>query len=116
MTPANLNLESTAVYLLGFIGFAAVGLLPYRSLLLLIDITRSPVPYVRKRFVFVVAIVIFTIALWVHFDIGIRIFHCLTKTYCGPSIASGWVYLAILGIIYIFIEAVSFLLRKVIKN
>ena len=32
---------------------------------------------------------------------ALRIFKCLTRSYCGPGVASGWIYLAILGLAYV---------------
>lgn len=33
--------------------------------------------------------------------IALRIFKCFTSSYCGPGVASGWIYLAILGLAYL---------------
>ena len=33
--------------------------------------------------------------------IALRVFRCLTSSYCGPGVASGWIYLAILGLAYL---------------
>lgn len=33
--------------------------------------------------------------------IALRVFRCLTSSYCGPGVASGWIYLAILGFAYL---------------
>jgi hypothetical protein len=110
--------ESAAVYLLGFVGLAAAGLLPYRSWLLMIDVfkTRGPAPQVRKRSVFVVAALTFAIALWSEIQVVGRVFTCLTEAYCGPGVASGWGYLAMLGAVYFAFEAVNYLLRKVARE
>jgi len=109
-----MNLESGIVYLLGFVGLAAVGLLPYRSGLLMIKVFRTEVPKVRKDSAFVVAAVASAIALWSDFQVVRRVFACLTEAYCGPGIASGWGYFAMLGAVYFAFEAVSYLLHKVV--
>jgi hypothetical protein len=49
--------------------------------------------------------------LYFGIDIGTRIFKCLTGGYCGPGIASGWLYLAMLGGVYLGFEVGSYLLR-----
>ncbi len=105
-------MESAAVYLFGLVGFAAVGLLPYRSWLLMFDVAKSQVPQVRKRSVFVIAALVCAVALWGDLQIGSRVFGCLTAAYCGPGAASGWGYLAMLGVVYVVFEAASYLLRK----
>ncbi len=111
-----MTLESAAIYLLGFVGFAAAGLLPYRSWLLVFNVVKSEVPQVRKRFVFIVATLVCAVALWSDFQIGRRVFRCLTEAYCGPGVASGWGYLAMLGVVYVVFEAVGYLLRKVARG
>jgi hypothetical protein len=40
----------------------------------------------------------------------------LTEAYCGPGVASGWGYLAMLGAVFFAFEAVSYLLRKVAQG
>jgi hypothetical protein len=52
-------------------------------------------------------------ALWGDVQITMRIFRCLTETYCGPGVASGWIYLAMLGVVYLAFEAVIVVLLKV---
>ncbi len=41
-----------------------------------------------------------------------RMFHCLTETYCGPGIASGWLFMALWGAVYLAFEAIIFLLQR----
>ncbi len=36
-----------------------------------------------------------------------RVFRCLTETYCGPGIASGWLYRAFVGIVYLGFELIT---------
>jgi glycerol-3-phosphate acyltransferase PlsY len=112
----NIPFESVAVYLLGFVGLAAAGLLPYRSWLLMIDVFKTEVPQVRKRSLFVLAALTSAIALWCEIQVVGRVFACLTEPYCGPGVASGWGYLAMLGAVYIGFEAMNYLLRKVARR
>jgi hypothetical protein len=44
--------------------------------------------------------------------VGMRIYKCLTGSYCGPGIANGWLYLALLGVSYLGFEICSYLLRR----
>lgn len=111
-----MTLESAAVYLLGFIGFAAAGLLPYRSWVLLFSAVKSEVPQLRKRFVLIVSALVCAAALWGELQLGNRVFRCLTEAYCGPGVASGWGYLAMLGVVYVAFEVASYLLRKLLQN
>lgn len=108
--------EGAAAYLLGFVGFAAAGLVPYRSWLLMTELVKSGVPQGRKRLVLVVAAVISAAALWCDIQIGARVFACLTETYCGPGVASGWGYLAMLGVVYLAFEVMSYLLRRAARG
>ncbi|MBB2486992.1 hypothetical protein H5407_17320 [Mitsuaria sp. WAJ17] len=112
----NIPIESFAVYLLGFIGLAATGLVPYRSWLLIIELIKSEGRRRRRRSVLVVAAVISAGALWSDIQIGARVFTCLTEAYCGPGVASGWGYLAMLGVVYLAFEALSYLLRKAARG
>ena len=58
------------------------------------------------------ALLVAAAALWSDVQITARIFKCLTETYCGPGVASGWTYLAMLGVVYLAFEAVMFVLRR----
>lgn len=112
----NLPLESAAVYLLGFVGLAAAGLVPYRSWLLMIAVFNSNALQSRRRSLLFVAALVSAAALWGDVQICARVFACLTEAYCGPSIASGWGYLAMLGVVYVAFEAMSYLLRKMSRS
>lgn len=107
----NTPLLSGLIYLLGFIGLASIGLLPLRSWQVLRNVFRSDVTPRKALAAFVVLVA--AAALWSDVQITVRIFKCLTETYCGPSIASGWTYLAMLGVVYSAFEAVMFVLRRV---
>jgi hypothetical protein len=109
----SIPIESQAIYLVGFVGFLAVGLLPYRSWLLLALVCKSEIPRARKRSLMVIVVLTSVAAVWSDVQISRRVFTCLTGAYCGPSIASGWVYLAILGVVYLVFEAISYLVRLV---
>jgi hypothetical protein len=101
------------VYLLGFIGLASIGLLPLRSWKVLKIVFGSGASHTPRKALAAFAVLVVVAALWSEVQIMVRIFRCLTQTYCGPSVASGWTYLAMLGVVYLVFEAVMFVLRKV---
>lgn len=99
---------SALIYVLGFVGLVAIGLLPLRVWQVLRS-TRG------EKWAFVFVVLIAAVALWNEVRITARIFRCLTETYCGPSIASGWTYLAALGVVYLSFEVAVFVLRKIVR-
>ncbi len=109
----SLQFQSAAIYLLGFAGLAAIGLLPFRSWQLLKDVLAKDARQAQRKAVAVIAILLVLTCLWSDVQIVMRIYRCLNETYCGPSVASGWMYLAMLGVVYFVFEVVSFLMRKV---
>lgn len=109
----NTPLLSGLIYLLGFIGLASIGLLPLRSWQVLRNVFRSGVSHTSRKALAAFVVLVAAAALWSDVQITARIFKCLTETYCGPSVASGWTYLAMLGVVYLAFEAVMFVLRRV---
>jgi hypothetical protein len=105
-------LVSALIYLLGFIGLASIGLIPLRSWQVLRDMFRSGPHQVQRTVLGVLAVLITTGALLSDAKTTARIFKCLTETYCGPGVASGWTYLAMLGVVYLVFEAVIFVIQK----
>jgi len=99
------------IYLLGFVGLAAVGLIPCRVWQVLRDTLKGG-RQIRNIVLAFLAIFFAVVALWSDVYIAGRVFKCLARTYCGPSIASGWVYLAMLGVVYIIFEIICFAIRK----
>lgn len=100
---------SALIYMLGFVGLVAIGLLPLRVLQVL-GSTRG------TKWAFAFAVLIAAVALWNEVRTTARIFRCLTETYCGPSVASGWTYLAVLGVVYLSFEVASWVLRKIVRS
>lgn len=103
---------SGLIYLLGFVGLASIGLLPLRSFQIAMSMLRGDAQEIIKKMVITIFFIIFIGAIVVDAQITFRIFKCLTEKYCGPSISSGWSYLAILGGVYIIFESISFVLQK----
>lgn len=101
------------IYVFGFIGLASVGLIPLRSWHLLKHVFRDRPLQMRRKMLAALAMLMVVGVLWSDAHITARIFRCLTETYCGPGIASGWIYLAMLGAVYLAFEAIGFVVRKV---
>jgi hypothetical protein len=101
------------IYLLGFIGLISVGLLPLRFWQVLRSVFRDRSLRRQRKVLAVFAVLVATSALWSDVRITVRIFKCLTGSYCGPNVASGWTYLAMLGVIYLAFETIIFVIRKV---
>jgi hypothetical protein len=107
------QLLSGLIYLLGFTGLASIGLLPLRSWQVLKSVLGGDMSSKRRKALAIFVVLIVAAALWSDVQITTRIFTCLTETYCGPGIASGWTYLALLGVVYLAFEAVMLVLRKI---
>lgn len=109
----NASLSSALIYVLGFIGLIAVGVIPVRSwfVLRLSFKGRHGVSKFGKLLSALLVLMIVA-TLWADLQIISRIFKCLTETYCGPGIASGWTYLAILGFWYLIFETVIFVIHR----
>ena len=94
----------TLVYILGFVGLAAITLIPLRAWhFLRAHFGRDASGSARLSRVFVA--LLFGAALVADVGIIVRMFHCLTGAYCGPTVAHGWVFLAMLGVVYLVLEA-----------
>ncbi|MFP1677893.1 hypothetical protein ACLD02_04295 [Alloalcanivorax sp. C16-2] len=106
------DIFSGLIYLLGFIGLFAIGLFPVRFWRTLRNISfRFPSEPYKKIAPYMVVLAI-SATLWVEIRMISRMFHCLTETYCGPGIASGWFYMALWGAVYLAFEAIIFLLQR----
>ncbi|EAA3799128.1 hypothetical protein DOQ73_22960 [Salmonella enterica subsp. enterica] len=101
------------IYLLGFIGLAAIGLLLLRTWQVVSSTIVHKSLSFHGKFLTGFALLVVLAALWSEVKVVVRIFRCLTETYCGPSVASGWIYLAALGAVYLFVEIAIFVLNKV---
>ena len=98
---------------IGFLGLAAITLIPIRSFFLFRK-TVSRQQRLRSWWVKILSalnVIAMLSALAMDVQIVVKIFRCLTQTYCGPNIASGWIYLAILGAAYLVLELL-FLISK----
>jgi hypothetical protein len=112
----NTNSLTALVYVLGFLGLASVGLIPFRSWCLLRELYSAKLRKNLNVFLFIAGLIVATGAFLADLQITLRIFKCLTQRYCGPSIASGWGYLAMLGVVYVGFESLSFALRKLVRR
>lgn len=105
-------LQGALFFLLGLIGLGAIGLLPYRSWQLLrLFLGREPQRASRKA-LSTLALLIVVAALAADLQITRRIYRCLNETYCGPNVASGWIYLSMLGVVFLVFELVGHLMQR----
>lgn len=100
------------IYLLGFVGLASIGLIPLRSWQALgLALGRGSL---RPNTVFVILISLLAAeAVLSDIKITARILTCLTESYCGPSVASGWTYLTMLGVVYVAFEVLIFVVKGI---
>lgn len=104
------------MYVLGFIGMASIGLIPMRSWSFIHWLRRLNVVAKYKIPLYFAFSIFIATMLWADVATAIRVFRCLSELYCGPGVASGWVYLAMLGTIYIIYESVIFFFPRFLKN
>ncbi|QIL19754.1 hypothetical protein [Thermomonas sp. HDW16] len=105
----NSSLSSALIYLLGFVGLASIGLIPLRVW----QVLRRALAFKKSRLLIVFLALIAAMALLGDAQITTRIFKCLTESYCGPGVASGWIYLAMLGVVYLVFEVSVLLIWKI---
>lgn len=102
----NEQIFSWTIQALGFMGLMAIGMIPMRGWRVLRRAYRECASGEgRARWLIGALTTGSTVAvLWLDITIIVRIFKCLTETYCGPGVASGWGYLAMLGLGYLAYE------------
>lgn len=107
MTDWSYLLFAGSIYALGFLGLFAITLLPLRAFLAL---RRSSylwhVSAIGKA---AMLIVVFAAIVAVSLSIPLiaKVFRCLTETHCGANRASGWFFLAFIGVFYLGFELLS---------
>lgn len=97
---------------LGFVGVASVGLLPVRSWSLLKHLFAGPPVSLRVGTMATLGVLLVAAGLSADMMITFRVFRCLTTSYCGPNLASGWIYLSMLGAVYLAFEFIALVLRR----
>jgi hypothetical protein len=116
MTDWSHLLVSGSIYALGFLGLFGITLLPLRAFLAL---RRNSylwhVSTLGKAILLVVAIAAVA-AISLSVPSVARVFRCLTETYCGANRASGWFFLAFIGVFYLAFEVVSSTLLAVARR
>ena len=115
------NLMSVVIYVLGFVGLAAISLIPLRAWYLFRPNSVRP-PWRSSAAAKVLCVIlglIAGIALGIEVRLVAGLFHCLTEGYCGPNRAGGWLTLAYLGVVYLALEALllvwSVVARRVVR-
>lgn len=112
----NASSISVLICLLGFVGLVSVGLIPLRSWQALRRAFGNSSTRISQKFLTAFVALAAVSALWVDVRIASRIFKCLTEAYCGPSIASGWIYLAMLGVVYLAFEGIIYLVQRIDRS
>ncbi|MCC8362744.1 hypothetical protein LK996_06600 [Lysobacter sp. A6] len=104
------------VLLLGWLGLFGIGAIPIRSW----TIAKHAWGAARHRRRLLAALLLLPMVVMIPIDleIAIRVHRCLASQYCGPSVASGWLYLAFLGLAYAVFEIafLGVLITKRIKH
>ena len=103
------------IYFLGFMGIASIGLQPVRSW----QVSSNAFAHTTRKAGKAMAFFVITIAfgsLWCDVQITLRIFKCLTEVHCGPGVASGWIYLAELGVVYLAFEAAILVMQSIARH
>ncbi|WP_312370092.1 hypothetical protein [Stenotrophomonas sp.] len=105
-----------SIHALGFVGLFAITLLPLRAFL---AIRRNAYLWHasgigRVSLVIVAATAIAAVSLSI--PLLARVFRCLTETYCGANRASGWIFLAFIGVLYLGFELLSNVALRVARR
>lgn len=94
-----------ALYTMGGIGLLSVGLVPLRVSQVL---RRARGPATTrgdsKDYLGALSVVAALATLGLDAVVFMRVAKCLTSTLCAPGVASGWLYLAVLGAAYVSME------------
>jgi hypothetical protein len=109
------GIHTSLVYALGFVGLAAITFIPMRAW----QLTRARfATSVRRRSPVSSAVLARVVVLAVVADAWVvfRLFQCLTGEYCGPGVAHGWIFLAILGVTYLVFELLLGALRAIARS
>ncbi len=107
---------TSLIYLFGFVGLASIGLLPFRAWQTLRSLSKSKSSPISRAASLVFIALIAAVALWADVQVTARIFKCLTGRYCGPTIAGGWIYLAMLGVVYFAFETAVLVVQKISRD
>lgn len=106
MTDWSYLLFAGSIYALGFLGLFGITLLPLRAYL---GVRRNSylwhVSALGKATLLVVTVTAVA-AIALSALPAVKVFRCLTESYCGANRASGWFYLAFVGAAYLAFEVV----------
>jgi hypothetical protein len=108
-----MDLLIVIVTIFGFVGLAAVALIPIRSLQLVMWLWGCSSHTWGGRGVATVFALFVLVILYFEISVVAGVFSCLTGDYCGPSRASGWQKLASIGVWYVCLELVGLVLKAV---
>jgi len=102
------------VYLLGFIGFAGIVLIPLRSFVVI----RHLAGFWNLSFRITLLISAFAgvtiFLLFAEAGLLIGVSRCLLGEHCGPKRISGWTKVASIGFWYVTLELIAFITRRAV--
>ena len=101
------DLLTLTIYILGFIGLAAITVLPIRFVQMLRRHRGlwSSSAVGKIGLVLLLSLGVGAIACEVY--LVARVFQCLIGEHCGPNRASGWLFLSSIGVWYIAFELLA---------
>jgi len=99
------------VNLLGLVGLAAFGLIPARLWGIFNFILKNESK--NKIKILVVFFVAAFISIWCEIDAVKLLFECFMDFKCGPNRGNMLIHLAFLGVVYIAIELLFFVMKKI---
>ena len=106
------TLQGMVVSALGFVGVASVGLVPARSWSLMKHLFAGRPVSLRAGTMATLGVLLVAAGLSADVIVTLRVFRCLTTSYCGPNVGSGWIYLSMLGAVYLAFEFIALVLRR----
>lgn len=107
------GIQNLLFFLLGAVGLVAIGLMPYRSWIMVQSSLAMGMKRSVHKALLILTLAVVVLVIVIDMNISIRIYRCLSEKYCGPNVASGWIYLSWLGIVYLVFEIFGYLIRKV---
>jgi len=101
------------VYFCGFIGCAAFALIPARSFKMIATSVRGGLFKTSRKILLVFAIFASVAAFLYEIRTLLRIYNCLIDMHCTLPGIRMWMYLTMLGTVYLAFEVIFFIIRKI---
>ena len=102
------------LYASGAIGLFSIGIIPLRVAQLWCRWLKGLPDRARSLLHLTLLAGVPTLAvLCLHVVVFFRVVTCLTSMRCGPGVASGWLYLSVLGAVYVLVEMALLIVKRV---